>query len=89
MLDVSPGQVFLCRQQKSRVVLIYMRAPSCKLLVRKDRICLNFSNLKHKHVALAGCLGSLWNCLLLLISLQASKGIQMINWDKKGFLFPC
>lgn len=84
---VSPGQVFLCRQLKSGVALIYIRAASCKLMGRKDRIWLNFSNWKGRYVALAGCLGSLWNCLLL-ICLQAAKGVRMINWTKKDFYFP-
>lgn len=89
MLALSSGQVFLCRQLKSRVVLIHIRAASCKLLVTKDRICLNCGNLKGGLVSLAGCLDSLWNCLLLLICLHAAKGVWMINWDKKGVLFPC
>lgn len=63
LLAVPPGRVFLCRQRKSRLVLTDIRAASWKLLVSKDRIFLNFSNLRDGRVALAGCLGSLWNCL--------------------------
>lgn len=88
VLAVSPGQVFLCRQLKSRVVLICVRVASCRFLVRKYGICLNFSNLQGGHVAPAGCLGSPWNCFLLLICLQAARGVCLINWEEKKVYFP-